>query len=413
MSEQSGVLTSAGERYRVLGLVGLGHSLSHFYLLVLPPFFPLLSDSLGVGYAALGLSMTVFNVVSGLAQTPAGFLVDRLGPRALLIGGLTLEALAFCGIGIFSNYTALILLMAVAGFANSIFHPADYAIMASAIEPKRIGRAFSLHTFAGWGGGAIAPATMGVMILWFGWQGAVISAGVIGLGAAALMAANGKWLDIAVKPAAKAREPETKGNGLSVILSGPIMLCFVFYIFLAMSGGGITSFGVSVMVEAQGLSLNDAVTALSGFLFTTAAGILLGGLLADWTRHHEVVAIAGLLAGAAIVLSLAWLDPGPLLLLVALSIAGLFYGLIIPSRDMMVRSVTPPESVGKVFGFVSTGLNVARTITPARFRALATSRRGSASSRSRSARSPAVTVPNSRVSSSASAALAVPARNAA
>ena len=66
-------------------------------------------------------------------------------------------------------------------------------------------------------------------------------------------------------------------------------------------------------------------------------------------------------------LSLAWLDPGPLLLLVALSIAGLFYGLIIPSRDMMVRSVTPPESVGKVFGFVSTGLNVGSAITPLLF----------------------------------------------
>ena len=64
---------------KVMSLIGLAHGLSHFYQLVLPPLFPLLKDAFGVSYTELGLMMTVFYVMSGVFQTPAGFLVDRWG----------------------------------------------------------------------------------------------------------------------------------------------------------------------------------------------------------------------------------------------------------------------------------------------------------------------------------------------
>jgi MFS family permease len=68
----------------IMGMIGSGHALSHFYLLALPPLFPLLKAEFGVGYAALGLLVTMFNLATGLAQVPAGFLVDRIGARRVL-----------------------------------------------------------------------------------------------------------------------------------------------------------------------------------------------------------------------------------------------------------------------------------------------------------------------------------------
>ena len=56
---------------RVIGLVGTGHFLSHFYIFLLPPLFPILKQSFGVSYVELGLIVTVFNVVSGLTQAQA------------------------------------------------------------------------------------------------------------------------------------------------------------------------------------------------------------------------------------------------------------------------------------------------------------------------------------------------------
>ena len=45
-----------------MSLIGTGHFFSHFYILLLPPLFPLLKDALGVGYVALGLALAVLNV---------------------------------------------------------------------------------------------------------------------------------------------------------------------------------------------------------------------------------------------------------------------------------------------------------------------------------------------------------------
>ncbi len=125
---------------RVIGLVSSGHFVSHFYLLLLPPLFPILQQDLGVSYTALGLIMTAFNISSGLTQVPVGFLVDRLGPRNILILGIILESLAIAMIGVWGTYPAMLGCMIVAGLANSVFHPSDYAILTSTVRGGRMGQ---------------------------------------------------------------------------------------------------------------------------------------------------------------------------------------------------------------------------------------------------------------------------------
>ena len=75
---------------RIMGLVGAAHGASHFLHLVLPPLFPILKEELEVSFSALALLTTCFYGVSGIAQTLAGFLIDRFGAQNILLGGLTL-----------------------------------------------------------------------------------------------------------------------------------------------------------------------------------------------------------------------------------------------------------------------------------------------------------------------------------
>ena len=89
-----------------------------------------------------------------------GYAVDRFGPRRMLIMGLCLSGVAYGSIGVFPVYPWLIGAAVIAGIANSVYHPSDYAILGSVIDPARVGRAFSIHTFSGFFGGAIAPTVM-------------------------------------------------------------------------------------------------------------------------------------------------------------------------------------------------------------------------------------------------------------
>ena len=53
-----------------------------------------------------------------------------------------------------------------------------------------------------------------------------------------------------------------------------------------------------------------------------------------------------------------------------MTVAGFFSGVIMPSRDMIVREITPPGSFGKVFGFVTTGFNIGGIVSPLIFGAI-------------------------------------------
>ena len=66
----------------------------------------------------------------------------------------------------------------------------------------------------------------------------------------------------------------------------------------------------------------------------------------------------------AVSLLIGFVDPGALLLVLVVSLSGFASGMALPSRDMIVRSVTPPGSFGKVFGFVTTGLHIGGMMAP-------------------------------------------------
>ncbi|BBK29976.1 sugar phosphate permease [Stella humosa] len=348
----------------VIGLICAAHFVSHVHIFILPPLFPFLKDALGVSYVELGLILTVFNVATAVTQTPAGFLVDRIGPFRLLVGGLVLGSLSLAAAGIAGSYAALLVAFLFAGLANSVYHPADYSILSSTVQDSRIGRAFSFHTFSGYLGTAVSPALMLGLALTIGWRAALVVAGAIGFAVAILLLVRSADLAHA-QPRRKGGKGDAGGpSGVKLLFQPTILGLMFFFMLITMSASGITSFAVVALNSLYGTPLAVGNTALTGYLISGAIGVLVGGWIADRTRHHAVVAAACFASTSAVVLLLGSVDLGSTLLVAVMTLSGLAYGIIMPSRDMMVRAATPAGSFGKVFGFVSTGFSVGGMIAP-------------------------------------------------
>lgn len=354
----------AGRDLRVITLIGTGHFLSHFYILVLPPLFLVWREEFQVSFAALGAAVALMSAVTAILQTPVGFLVDRYGARGFLVGGNLLMALSISAMAFAPSFEWILLLAALSGVGNSVIHPADYAILAGSIQKSRMGRAFAWHTLTGNLGFAVAPPVVAAMLLVMGWREAVFILGLLGVPVVALILWQSRILS--EQPRAKPREAGAL-SGRQLLFSRPILLFFGFFLLSAMAGTATQAFLIPVLGLLWGVPLAIASMALTGYMAGATGGTLIGGWYVDrYRRHLAFVAVLSFFSAGCMLLVGA-VPLGPVFTVLVPFLAGLALGASRTPRDVMLKDASPPGEVGKVFGFVSSGLPLGGAITPIPF----------------------------------------------
>jgi len=363
MAQAAELLTPArASETKLVAGVCFAHLVSHYYMLMLAPLFAFIRADFGVTYTELSLALTTFNVVSAVSQTPVGFFIDRTGARINLIGGLILGSAAIAIAGAVHSFWVFIAMFAVMGLANTVYHPADYTLLSERVSPRRMTQVFSFHTCSGMIGSAIAPVSLLFMQSAVGWRGAFLCSALLGVVAALVLAVQGE--PPVVHPAHPSKPRGEEPASWQLLLSPPILLNLLFFVVLSMVGGGLNQYLVVGLGALYGTPPALANTALTGLLTMSAMGVLLGGALAGRTARHNLVACAGLVVTGSASTLIALVDPGALLLVLIASLSGFASGMTMPSRDMIVRSVTPQGSFGKVFGFVTTGFHIGGMVAP-------------------------------------------------
>ena len=349
----------------VIGLVGLAHAVSHFSQLLLAPLFPWLKEAFGVSYTELGLLLTIFFVVSSVVQTASGFVVDRFGPRPVLLCGLTLLGLAALGYACSQTYAMLAACAVIAGIGNGVFHPVDYTLINRKVHKTRLGHAYSAHGITGTLGWALAPLLMVPVAIAWGWRAAMFSASAVAFLVLAVMWWQRDQLTFEVQgPAASAASDRPAEGPFDFLRIPAVWMCFGFFFFSAIALSVVQSFAPESARQLHGVPQHWVALCLSVYMVGSACGMVGGGFLAsDPVRCERVVGVGmGLAASIALMVAFLPIYAGAVPLMFALM--GLFSGSASPSRDLLVKRSTPENASGRVFGVVYAGLDIGQAIAP-------------------------------------------------
>lgn len=347
----------------VVTLVTGGHLLSHFYLLALPPLFPLLRTELGLSNAQLGLLVGVISAAM-LLQVVVGEVVDMVGAKWVFVGGVAATSLGIFLSGTVSSYPALLVLAVVSGVGQATFHPADYSLLEAVSSADRIGQNFSIHTFGGFIGFTSAPLIVGSLGNAYGWQTALLVVGGVGIVYAGIAA-------LTLHPVYRSQveavsdSDEQSTHSRRLFLRREILIMAAFFALFSVAGAGIRAFTPILAIDGFQLTTAIGNTALSGFFAVTAVSVLVGGVLADrYDPSYVIFTATGTAALIFLFVISGLISVSGTAFMLLIGGAGVGYGLIFASRDRLVNKYAPAESTGKTFGFVFTLSSLGSLVSP-------------------------------------------------
>ena len=380
--------------WQIITLIGAAHACSHFFQLVFPTLFIALNTEFGFNYSQLGLLVAIFFIISGVGQASSGFVVDRIGPAPVLLFGLASFVVAGVLIGAANGYAMLVVAAIIGGLGNSIFHPVDYSILNHRVSPRRLGHAFSTHGFTGNLGWALTPVFMSALIYLANWRVAAIGAGVLvaivlvfvwlgrglltgqnaAFGAAAQANAHPDASASAHSAGTASANPsdslatKTVGQTLNYLVRQPALWgAFCFFALTAASLSVVQTYSIPMLGDVYGIDAVRAGSALSGYMLASALGMIAGGFMVGHTQRTELTIAGSLVMAGVLLLVLAsgWVSAWGAMGAVALG--GFCAGVSTPSRDMLIRRITPKGATGTVYGLVYSGMDVGASLAPVGF----------------------------------------------
>jgi MFS transporter, FSR family, fosmidomycin resistance protein len=333
--------------FAVLIAISVSHLLNDTIQSVIPAIYPILKHSFQLSFTQIGLITLAFQLTASLLQPFVGLYTDhRPKPYSLAIG------MAFTLVGLLllsraSNFPVILCAAALVGMGSSIFHP-EASRLARMASGGRHGFAQSIFQVGGNAGTSLGPLLAAIIIVPRG-QHSVGWFSVVALLAIVVLFNVGHWYKrnlSRLKPVAhsKARVGPSVASRKGVVWALAILIALMFSKFFYLSS--MTNYFTFYLIGKFHLSVQEAQLHLFLFLFSVAAGTIIGGHLGD--RFGRKYVIWGSILGVApftLMLpyaSLLWTDA--LIVAIGLILSSAFSAILVYAQDLV------PGKVGLVSG---------------------------------------------------------------
>ena len=368
---------------RNMGLITLGHSLTHWYPATFFMLLPLIGNEMGLSYSQIGFIMTCQYAAGALSNVPGGMLVDVWGKKGQLMAlSLFWVGFPYLMMGFSSQYWMLLICVMLVGIGNNLWHPTAIPLLGS-MFPKRKGLALSLHGMGGNVGDALAPLAVGALLTTLSWREIVVLNVVPGAAMSMLILFFLGTMTFAPKPKAKpsvevndansataATAVNSKGQSMGSYVAGLRTLMKTPGLFLLTLSSGFRSMTQGTLLTFLPLYLANemqynvfwvgagmALLQLPGFIAAPIAGHL-----SDTMGRKNILMVSFGMSG--VVLLLMTFAGGSPWFVFLIAVLGFFLYAARPIMQAWMLDATPKNMGGTAIGLMFGMQSGAQAIAP-------------------------------------------------
>ncbi|SDE21743.1 MFS transporter [Pedobacter soli] len=331
--------------FPILFALSFSHLLNDTIQSLIPAIYPIIKTSYHLSFSQIGLITLTFQLAASLLQPFVGLYTDKKPQPYSLAVGMGFTLIGLVSLSQSTHFYTILLSVCFIGIGSSIFHP-EASRMAHAASGGKRGLAQSVFQLGGNAGSSLGPLLAAWIIVPYG-QFSVVWFSVIALLAIIILTYVGNWYKGFMLSRSKKVNIQTVVNQFSrtkVIFSVCILLLLIFSKYFYMAS--LTNYFTFYLIDKFHVSVQTSQVYLFVFLFSVAAGTLLGGPIGDKIGRKYVI-WASILGTAPFALllpyaSLFWI--GVLIVPIGMILASAFSAILVYAQELI------PGKVGLVAG---------------------------------------------------------------
>lgn len=329
--------------FRVLGAISFSHFLNDTIQSLMLAIYPLFKTDFHLNFAQIGLITLAFQITASLLQPIVGHYTDRHPQPFSLVLGMGCTLIGLLTLSLASSFPMVLVAAAMVGTGSSIFHP-ESARVARMASGGRHGLAQSIFQVGGNAGSATGPLLAAWIVLPHG-QRSIAFFSLFALVAMIVLAGVGFWYrhrqrqPKKVTPAPVQTLPRRR-----VLMTLAVLLALIFSKYFYMAS--ISSYLIFYLIDHYSIGTQEAQYHLFYFMFSVAAGALLGGPIGDRIGRRQVIWVS-ILGVAPFTLALPYVDlPTSVVLtmIIGFMLASAFPAILVYAQELI------PGKIGTISG---------------------------------------------------------------